>query len=54
MKRKQFIGTTLLSLVLGKSIAGDSQKDKRMNELKKDTLIHIVFFWLKEGLSIEE
>jgi len=54
MKRKQFIGTTLLSLVLGKSIAGDSKKDKRMSELKKGTIIHIVYFWLKEGLSEEE
>ncbi len=54
MKRKQFIGTTLLSLVLGKSIAQETKQDKRMGQLKKGTIIHVVYFWLKEGLSKEE
>lgn len=54
MKRKQFLGATLLSLILGRSLAKETQKDKRMDQLKKGTIIHIVYFWLKEGLSKEE
>lgn len=54
MKRKQFIGTTLLSVVLGKSLAQKTKKDKRIDLLKKGTIIHIVHFWLKEGLSKTE
>ncbi|MNK00649.1 Stress responsive A/B Barrel Domain protein [compost metagenome] len=54
MKRKQFIGTTLLSLILGKSLAQETKKDKRMNQLKKGSIIHVVYFWLKEGLTKEE
>lgn len=54
MKRKQFIGTTLLSLILGKSLAQETQKAKGMDQLKKGTIIHVVYFWLKEGLTKEE
>ncbi|SOD12130.1 Dabb family protein [Pedobacter xixiisoli] len=54
MKRKQFIGATLLSLILGKSLAQETKKDKRMAQLKKGTIIHVVYFWLKEGISKEE
>ena len=54
MKRKQFIGATLLSLILGKSLAQDVKKTKKMDQLKKGTIIHIVYFWLKEGLTKDE
>ncbi len=39
---------------MGKSFGSQIQKDKRMNQLKKGTIIHVVYFWLKEGITEEE
>ena len=52
MKRKDFMVGTVLTATSGTALA---KQNKSANiELKKDTIIHNVYFWLKDGISKTE
>lgn len=52
MKRKEFIVGTVLTEASGTTLA--KQNKSSSIELKKDTIIHNVYFWLKDGISKAE
>ena len=55
MKRKRFIGSALLALATGTALAQQKAKVTKQSEgLKKGTIVHVVYFWLKDGITATE
>ncbi|RYG20447.1 MAG: Dabb family protein [Chitinophagaceae bacterium] len=56
MKRKRFIGSALLALATGgAALAQQKSKVVKKNDgLKRGTIVHVVYFWLKDGITASE
>ncbi|MVZ64792.1 Dabb family protein [Sphingobacterium sp. DK4209] len=58
MKRKQFIASMFIGAAAGSLLNSCVEPKNKSNHmdtsLSKDTIVHSVYFWLKEGITPEE